>query len=296
LLQLDEVDSGHFHSNGALTTFRTIDPYQEALKGMKGGESPIIKIGVRKSGELPILTVSDNGTGIDPRYHKKIFALFHMLDPSTEGTGIGLAIVKRIIDVHGRQIWVESKGIGHGSTFCFTLPEGGADEVDEIGNIEGKGGRVMDHQQLQQLNVPPVEDNPAHKTLILRLFKRRGEEWNHIEHVGDGEAALDYLFRRNHYTSLEGRPLPHLILLDLRLPKVDGIEVLEVIKASDTLRHIPVVVLTSSDSEGDLKQAYGNYADSYLVKPLDYKEFSDLMDYISSYWLQYNRYNTTGGR
>ena len=71
-----------------------------------------------------VCTVRDNGMGIDPRYHDKVFGLFERLDPSIDGTGIGLALVKRIVEVHGGRIWVESEGEGRGSTFCFTLPRG----------------------------------------------------------------------------------------------------------------------------------------------------------------------------
>ena len=70
----------------------------------------------------PVFFVRDNGLGIDPRYHDKVFGLFDKLDPRSEGTGIGLALVKRIIEVHGGHVWVESAGLGHGATFCFTLP------------------------------------------------------------------------------------------------------------------------------------------------------------------------------
>jgi signal transduction histidine kinase len=84
--------------------------------------SPHIEIGVRK-GEEPIFFVKDNGVGIEPKYREKIFGLFEKLDPSSEGIGIGLALVKRIIEMHGGEVWVESDGLGKGSTFCFTLPD-----------------------------------------------------------------------------------------------------------------------------------------------------------------------------
>jgi signal transduction histidine kinase len=86
--------------------------------------SPCIEIGMRQGAE-PVFFVKDNGIGIEPEYHEKIFGLFERLDPTSEGTGIGLALVKRIIEMHGGEIWVESEGTGTGSTFCFTIPERG---------------------------------------------------------------------------------------------------------------------------------------------------------------------------
>jgi signal transduction histidine kinase len=93
-----------------------------AVKFMSDQPEPRIEIGVRDEESRQVFFVRDNGQGIDPRYHEKVFGLFDKLDPRSEGTGIGLALVKRIIEVHGGRIWVESAGLGHGSTFCFTLP------------------------------------------------------------------------------------------------------------------------------------------------------------------------------
>jgi len=94
-----------------------------AAKFMGDQPNPRIEIGVRSDGEETVFYVRDNGIGIEPRYHEKVFDLFDKLEQQTEGTGIGLAIVKRIIEVHGGRIWVESEGAGQGSTFCFTLPD-----------------------------------------------------------------------------------------------------------------------------------------------------------------------------
>jgi signal transduction histidine kinase len=85
--------------------------------------SPLIEIGTRQSGTELIFYVKDNGIGIEPQFHTKIFGLFEKLSANSEGTGIGLALVKRIIEVHGGKIWVESEGLGKGSTFCFTIPD-----------------------------------------------------------------------------------------------------------------------------------------------------------------------------
>jgi PAS domain S-box-containing protein len=95
---------------------------ENALKFTCGRPEPRIEIGMRRNGSVePIIFVRDNGKGIDPRYHETVFGLFNKLDVSSDGTGIGLALVRRIIDVHGGRTWVESEGIDHGATFCFTL-------------------------------------------------------------------------------------------------------------------------------------------------------------------------------
>jgi signal transduction histidine kinase len=87
-----------------------------------GQEQPLIEIGARRQGDQQVIFVRDNGQGIEPRYHHRIFELFEKLDPGTQGSGIGLALARRIIEVHGGRIWVESDGQGQGSTFYFTLP------------------------------------------------------------------------------------------------------------------------------------------------------------------------------
>jgi len=95
---------------------------ENSMKFMGDQPHPRIEIGGKKDGDEAVLFVRDNGIGINPSYHEKVFGLFNKLDQKTEGTGIGLALVKRIVEVHGGRIWVESEGIGQGSAFCFTLP------------------------------------------------------------------------------------------------------------------------------------------------------------------------------
>lgn len=96
---------------------------ENAVRYMGRQPAPLIEIGVRAAETGNVLFVKDNGMGIDPRYHDRVFGLFEKLDVQSEGTGIGLALVKRIIETHGGRIWVESDGPGKGSTFCFTLPD-----------------------------------------------------------------------------------------------------------------------------------------------------------------------------
>jgi CheY-like chemotaxis protein len=134
-----------------------------------------------------------------------------------------------------------------------------------------------------------VEDDPAHAEIVLRNLKDFRVA-NRIIHVEDGQAALDYLFHRNSHADPETSPRPDLILLDLRLPKVDGLEVLRQIKADAELKRIPTVVLTTSSAESDIVNAYTNGAGSYLVKPVDFEKFTSLMETFGFYWLAWNRF------
>ena len=135
-----------------------------------------------------------------------------------------------------------------------------------------------------------VEDNPAHAEIIVRMLRDQGIALR-VHHVCDGEAALDYLFRRGPYTDHGRYPAPHLVLLDLRLPKIDGLEVLKQIKSSEDLRVLPVVVLSSSEAETDIAAAYRQHANSYLVKPMDYQKFVVLIETLGLYWLTLNRHS-----
>ncbi len=133
-----------------------------------------------------------------------------------------------------------------------------------------------------------VEDEQAHADLIMIAMEQH-ELGNDVIHVKDGEEALDFLFRQGKYSKQGCEDVPNLILLDLRLPKVDGLEVLTRIKSDDELKKIPVVILTTSASEKDLFNAYENNVNSYLVKPVDYKKFRKMLETLGYYWLGYNR-------
>ena len=104
---------------------------ENAIKFMGDQKSPCVEISVREDHGKPVYFVRDNGIGINPRYHDTVFGLFDRLNPAIDGTGIGLALVKRIIEVHDGKIWVESEGEGLGSSLCFTLPA-----VDEVAEEE----------------------------------------------------------------------------------------------------------------------------------------------------------------
>lgn len=133
-----------------------------------------------------------------------------------------------------------------------------------------------------------VEDDPAHAEIVRRNFED-SRIANRLVHVADGQAALDFLFRRAEFSDAARAPRPGLILLDLRLPKVDGLEVLKTVKADPDLARIPVVVLTTSAAETDMVRAYDNHANSYLVKPVDFSRFVELMETLGYYWLAWNQ-------
>jgi CheY-like chemotaxis protein len=132
-----------------------------------------------------------------------------------------------------------------------------------------------------------VEDNVDHAELVMRTLEDHRIA-NRIEHFSDGQSALDYLLRRAKYVDSASSPRPHIILLDLRLPRVDGLEVLKIIKEDEELRNIPVVVLTTSEAERDVARAYNHHVNSYLVKPVGFEEFSKLMNDLGFYWLGWN--------
>jgi len=148
--------------------------------------------------------------------------------------------------------------------------------------------------QGQPIVVLLVEDNIDHAELVTRNLNNY-QVANQIMHVKDGEAALDYLFRRGHYAVPGTAPAPDVVLLDLRLPKISGLEVLKQIRQSTEHRSLPVVVLTTSNADEDIFQAYDNQVNSYLVKPVDFDKFTSLMKDLGFYWLGWNSYpNTTG--
>jgi CheY-like chemotaxis protein len=139
-----------------------------------------------------------------------------------------------------------------------------------------------------------VEDNYDHANMVIRVLRRQVLS-KRVLHLTDGEAALDYLFRRGAYQSSASSPRPDVVLLDLRLPRLDGLEVLRAAKECDALRDIPVVVMSSSAAASDMARAYRHHANSYLVKPSDYFQFVQLLEIVSTYWLAHNRTTARAG-
>jgi two-component system response regulator len=134
-----------------------------------------------------------------------------------------------------------------------------------------------------------VEDNPDDEELTL-LALRKAKIMNEVNVARDGAEALDFLFARGEFAA---RALPEVVLLDLKLPKVDGIEVLRQMRADERTRNVPVVILTSSREEQDLVEGYRKGANSYVVKPVDTAQFMEAVQQLGLYWLLLNERSTT---
>ena len=133
-----------------------------------------------------------------------------------------------------------------------------------------------------------VEDNPSDAELALRALKKNNLA-NNVIRVCDGEEALDFIFARGPFKSEKQLNLPKLILLDLKLPKIDGLEFLKIIKDDPITKLIPVVVLTSSVEESDMIESYRLGVNSYIVKPVDFDKFIESVRNVGFYWLLLNK-------
>jgi CheY-like chemotaxis protein len=133
-----------------------------------------------------------------------------------------------------------------------------------------------------------VEDNPQDEMLILRAVRKINLA-NQVHVARDGQQAIDYLFRIGEFADRESSGLPAVVLLDISLPRLSGIQVLERLRADPRTRLLPVVMLTSSDEERDRLQSYENGANSFVRKPLDFAEFAETVARLGVYWLATNQ-------
>lgn len=133
-----------------------------------------------------------------------------------------------------------------------------------------------------------VEDNPSDEELTLRAL-RKSNILNRVVVVRDGAEALDWLFRQGTYAQRSQDEVPQVVLLDLKLPKIDGLEVLRAVRADPRTKLLPVVVLTSSIQEQDVVTSYGLGANSYVRKPVDFTQFVDAVRQLGLYWLVINQ-------
>jgi CheY-like chemotaxis protein len=141
--------------------------------------------------------------------------------------------------------------------------------------------------ECKEVEILLVEDNPNDVKLTLRALKKHNLA-NKVHVVTDGAEALDYIFAKNHYANRKIEETPKVILLDIKLPKLNGLEVLEKIKADKRTRSIPVVILTSSNQETDMVKSYKLGANSYITKPVEFDKFVNAVSKLGFYWLLLN--------
>lgn len=132
-----------------------------------------------------------------------------------------------------------------------------------------------------------VEDNPSDAELTMRALKKH-QVLNKIYHVTDGEEAINFIYRKGEFIDREKGGLPRLIILDLKLPKVSGLEVLKILKSDPQTKTIPIVIMTSSREERDLVESYSLGVNSYVVKPVGFEDFVKVVSELGLYWMVLN--------
>jgi two-component system, response regulator len=141
-----------------------------------------------------------------------------------------------------------------------------------------------------EIEILIVEDNPDDAELAIRALKKQNLA-NNLIHLPDGAEAIDFVFCQGNYSNRDLNNVPKVILLDLKMPKINGIEVLEKLKSDPRTKSIPVVVLTSSAEDPDIKRCYDLGANSYIVKPVEFRNFSKTVADLGLYWMVINKSN-----
>ena len=238
-----------------------------AVKFTSEGGTIIVEVAIILSdagAEELRLTVADSGVGIPPEYHERLFDEFFQIpgtDQAKVGTGLGLALVKRLVEMQGGRVWVESRGKDDGARFSFTLPVVRADRKESLPIEEKSSEKVY-------AAAPPdttrkvilvVEDELLNMKFIRHLLKTNDFD---VVEAPDGKRAVE----------IARQILPDLILMDVQMPVMDGLEATGILKSDPATMHIPIIALTAFAMQGDRERILNAGCDDYLTKPIDVEQ------------------------
>lgn len=243
-----------------------------------GGPNVHIRISAGEREGDWLFCISDDGPGIDPQYYEKVFMPFKRLSDVTEqGAGLGLAICKKVVEQHGGNIWCELNEEG-GTSFLFTLPKTKAGSA--VVPVMPSSGRAAEIEALdieRLATVLLVDDRKSDIELTKIILMDNARMQCKMLVANDGQEALSTLRKE----IMEGRGVD-LVLLDINMPGIDGFEVLEYIRGSNDLKHIPVIMCTGSTYDEDRRRAEELGADGYLIKPVSFDRLAEIVQNITN--------------
>ena len=239
-----------------------------ALKYSSKTANATVRIWAEREADRTVYYIRDNGVGFDMAYASNLFGVFQRLHRSSEfpGTGVGLAIVMRIVQRHGGSVNADAH-LGQGATFSFRLPE--------------SGGRM---NALTGVEILLAEDNQYDAEMTMRALKKC-TTLDHVYRVRDGVEALQFVRGQGEFQGRgPGRSLK-LLLLDLKMPRLDGLDVLRELKSDPHTKDLPVVIMTSADQESVIKESYRLGVDGFVTKPVDVEAFRDTIAALGMFWI-----------
>ena len=249
-----------------------------AVKFVKPGEKPEIRVWATQRGEWVRIWVEDKGIGISKEMLPRVFEMFSRGSKEYEGTGIGLALVRKVVQRMGGKVGVESEE-GKGSRFWIELrPWRG-----EAG-LRSSYGTARRAETAGEGTVLYVEDEESDAMFMERAFAEKGLG-EKLRLVGTGRAAIDYLSGSGEFADREKYPVPSVVLLDLNLPQVSGFGVLEWIRNHPDYARLPVVVFSSSTREDDRVKARELGADEFVAKPSSGLKFGEVVEGLQEKWV-----------